>query len=251
MLDAGCDIDTIDGQPFSEVFRNFVLGDPEVDALAKEAIKVFPDAVEIFSSGSRNCSSSQEWSVTSPDPTGYANLGKAVRQQHGIPDELVIAVKALTHRWHCLLGRLRRGEWIASGISEKIGNTIDLLRSLWMHPDFYLDPMAADLLEIYPRHGGMLSGYRKHSTALILRRAPPPQPMFQNQQGATSAWRRTKIDEVRAALGRANIDVLETPLTSKEIERKISSDLPFPLASETGFAKMLGRIRKQARSVGE
>ena len=154
---APCRIDLLAGCPLAEAFKRFVLGDPEVAALAAEAVRLSPKFERVFLQGRCHVNGVGEWPVAferwitiytvHPDPNKRSVFDDA---RHPDLLEVVIAAGALTHRYRALVSMLRRGELEGQGLPAAPGYSDRILRSIWSHEDFHFDATSGDVLQHNP-----------------------------------------------------------------------------------------------------
>jgi hypothetical protein len=152
---APCRIDLLAGWTLAEAFSRTVLGDPEVGALGREAVRASPPFEAVFVKG--HCQTRthcKEWplaferwpmaSTVHPDPAKRSKFDCASQ-----PDalEAVIATEAMKHRYCALISVLRRGELECRGLAAEPGDPDIVPRSIWSHRNFYLDAGSGDVLQ--------------------------------------------------------------------------------------------------------
>jgi hypothetical protein len=143
---APCRVDLIAGCSLSEVFKKFVLGDSEVAAVAKQALRLSAEFERVFVQGRCYVHGIDEWplafegrgivGVVHPDPKKRSIID-AFRKPD--PFDVIIAAQALIDRYRAFIGMLRRGELDAQGLSAMPGHPGTILRSIWSHADFYFN----------------------------------------------------------------------------------------------------------------
>jgi hypothetical protein len=152
---APCRIDLLAGWTLAEAFSRTVLGDPEVVALGREAVRVSPVFEAVFVKG--HCQTRvgyKEWplaferwpmaSTVHPDPAKRSKLDAAREPD---PLEVVVATEAIKNRYCALISVLRRGELECCGLAARQGDPDIVPRSIWSHPNFYLDAGNGDVLQ--------------------------------------------------------------------------------------------------------
>jgi hypothetical protein len=141
------------GAPLAEAFRTFVLEDPEVSALAREAIRLSPAWARVFVEGHCYQNGVADWPVAfeqryidivHPDPVK--------RSKFAVPREVdsleaVIAAEALNHRYGLLIMMLRGGELVAHALSQASGRLEEIPRSIWSHADFSFEAGSGDMFQ--------------------------------------------------------------------------------------------------------
>jgi hypothetical protein len=147
-------VDFIAGAPLSEAFRTYVLEDPEVAALAREAIRLSPEWTRVFVEGRCYRTGAADWPVAferryhdivHPDPEKRSRF--AARRDVD-PIEAVIAAEALNHRYGVLISMVRGGQLVAHGLSQASGRLEEIPRSIWSHDDFSFDAKSGDLFQL-------------------------------------------------------------------------------------------------------
>jgi hypothetical protein len=153
-LIAPCRVDLIAGCSLSEAFRSFVLEDPEVEALAKLAVKLSPEFERVLIKGHCHLQGGDEWPVAFERSVtiGVVHPDPHKRSIYDVPRnpdplEVVIAAEALLDRYQTLIGILRRGELEAHGLPPTRGHSEIILRSIWSHDDFYFNA-DGDLFQV-------------------------------------------------------------------------------------------------------
>jgi hypothetical protein len=168
-------VDLLAGQPLSEAFRLFVLGDPEVVALRAPALKAAPSFEQVFIRGCCYVHGAEEWPLAfeGHEITGATRLpGESTWADLFAPREppaVIAAAEALAHRYGCLIGLLRRGELEAIGLPVGKGQPERLLRSIWSHRDFYMTA-EGDVFEENPDSRDRYDRFIKRWSALTLER---------------------------------------------------------------------------------
>jgi hypothetical protein len=152
---APCRLELIEGRPLSNTFKQLVLEDPEVAALAKRAISLSPEFERVFVYGYCYVHGVKEWPVAfegrgligavHPDPEKRGPFGGG--SQKFDPIEVSIAADALLHRYGVLMGILRRGELEAHGLPVISGDSGTILHSIWSHSDFHIN-IDGDVFQI-------------------------------------------------------------------------------------------------------
>jgi hypothetical protein len=152
---APCRLELIEGRPLSNTFKQLVLEDPEVAALAKRAISLSPEFERAFVYGHCYVHGIKEWPVAfegrgligavHPDPDKRGPFGGG--SQKSDPIEVVIAADALLHRYSALIGMLRRGELEAQGLPVTSRDSGKILHSIWSHRDFHIN-VDGDVFQI-------------------------------------------------------------------------------------------------------
>jgi hypothetical protein len=151
---APCRIDLIAGCSLSEAFRSFVLEDPEVEALAKMAVKLSPEFERVLIEGHCYLHGGDEWPVAFERSVtiGVVHPDPQKRSIYDVPRkpdplEVVIAAEALLDRYQILIGILRRGELESHGLPPMRGRSEPILRPIWSHDDFFFNAHG-DLFQV-------------------------------------------------------------------------------------------------------
>lgn len=152
---APCRIDLLAGWTLAEAFSRTVLGDPEVVALGREAVRVSPAFEAVFIKG--HCQTTlrykewplafERWPMASTVHPDSARRSKFDAAREPDPLEVVIATEALKHRYCALISVLRRGELECRGLAARQGDPNIVPRSIWSHPNFYCDASNGDVLQ--------------------------------------------------------------------------------------------------------
>lgn len=145
-------IDVVAGHSLSEVFRDYILGDPEVIALSREAIRVKPELDRIFHRGWYTSYGVREWPVSLEHSFlgGIERLSAFGFLRDPEPAAAIDAIDALQDRFVALLTMLQRNEIEAYGLPSRPGDPQDLMRSLWAHRDIEIDPLKGDVFSQNP-----------------------------------------------------------------------------------------------------
>jgi hypothetical protein len=151
---APCRIDLLDGSTLAEAFGQFVLGDPEVNALGRDAVRLASDFDAVFGWGRCQVHGVEEWplaferwamvNTVHPDPQKRSKFANGRRID---PLEVVIAVEALKHRYSVLISILRRGDLEGLGLPFVQGHPNLIPRSIWSHEEFWLRTDTGDVLQ--------------------------------------------------------------------------------------------------------
>ena len=171
---APCRAELLDGLPLIEAFRSFVLGDPEVAQLGKEAVRMAPKFSNMFRQGSfgpydhpRWPLAFERWTIRTtihPDPAKRSVFDRPEPD----PLEAVIAAEAWTHRYCALITSLRTGEVQARGIAGITGPSDLIPRSIWSHEDFEFDSSTANILQDNPHSTDRYDAYVKRWIGVAL-----------------------------------------------------------------------------------
>jgi hypothetical protein len=146
--------DTVIGVSLLGFFCDHVLGDPEVQALAKSAISEDPRCERVFNEGTRSLSSDTFWRLGNVDDR-YFSIGNVHHDQSkrgpvgwiADPDPVSInqAADALGHRWCLFLKALISSKIVATGVptSDRLMSTVPA--AVWGNLDFYFDAMTGNI----------------------------------------------------------------------------------------------------------
>jgi hypothetical protein len=204
VLQAPNAVDLIAGASLIEVFRKFVLNDPEVAARAWEAIRENLEYERVFIEGSCFPHGVSEWPVGwgHGELERYANVSERDDVILRIPEAVKPAHYALAMRFHALMELLRRGEIQAIGIPAFANLPTVLPRSLWSHRNFHFNAMAGDLYELNrdavdPPRDSLI----KRWTGLMIERAGPKQAI--QEANSDPRERQTKAIEQAITTGAA------------------------------------------------
>jgi hypothetical protein len=147
-----CRVDLVAGRSLSEVFKEYIIGDPEVISLSLEAMRVKPVLKNVFVDGRHTPFGVREW----PADLDYSVLGGLERiEAIGFladpePEAVIDAMDALQDRYGALLKMLRQDEIEAYGLANRAGDPHVLMRSIWAHKDFEIDPIEGDVYSNNP-----------------------------------------------------------------------------------------------------
>ena len=154
VLHAPCRIDLLADVPISKAFKRFILGDPEVQALAPAAVAAGSRFERLFNHGRCHAFHAGYWPVANDtlltDGIAHPNPEKnlwGIPAHNPDPIEAIIAVDALRDRYAALIGMLQTGELEARGLPANPGDAQEVLKSIWLHQGFYLDAQGGDLFE--------------------------------------------------------------------------------------------------------
>ncbi|MGA7807536.1 hypothetical protein [Bradyrhizobium sp.] len=175
---APCHIDLLAGRTLAEAFEQFVLGDPEVATLAREAVRLSSEFEAVFVRGCCHVYGFKEWplafersvmvSTVHPD-----EAKRSIYDGAGEPDplEVVIAAEALKHRYCILISILRRGELEGRGLPVTAGHSEVILRSIWSHEDFHFGANTGDVLQDNPESTGRHDRLIRRWIGVVLQRS--------------------------------------------------------------------------------
>jgi hypothetical protein len=154
---APCHVDLLAGRTLAEAFQQFVLDDPEVAALGREAVRLSPEFEAVIIRGRCQVHGFEEWPLaferTAMVSTVHPDAAKrSIYDGPGKPDplEVVNAAEALKHRYRALISILRRGAVEGLGLPATTGYSDVILRSVWSRKEFYLDASAGDVVQDNP-----------------------------------------------------------------------------------------------------
>jgi hypothetical protein len=259
------------GRSLAEVFRKFVLEDPEVATFAREGIKLAPEFEAIFVKGRCFVHGIPEWPV---DPDRWETIGYVHPDPHKqsvfddarnpSPLEIVISAEALLQRYRALMNMLRRCELEVYGIGEKSGQVERIPGSIWAHEDFHLNAQG-DVFQNNPEcENPPLDRFNRRWAAIEFR-APDATlavapvfhvkpPMHDELRSATDqgdilvsvrqrskARMSPKADAVAAALKKVRISQRPIGMSNKAIAAKIAAHMPGPQMSPEALAKAVAR----------
>jgi len=233
---APCRIDLIAGYPLAEAFKKFVLEDPEVAALAKEAVRLSPAFEHVFMQGRCHVQGVGEWPVSferwitigtvHPDPDKRSKFDIPRKPD---PLEVVIAAEALTHRYRALISMLRRGELQGHGLPATPGHPDVILRSIWSHEEFYFDATSGDVLQDNPESRDRYDRLIRRWIAVVLQRTtaavPEGIPLLDGRTPRPQATTQTKAEDARSSSNRpfTIADVLAIGSLSDALSRLVFS----------------------------
>jgi hypothetical protein len=175
---APCHVDLLAGRTLAEAFQQFVLDDPEVAALGREAVRLSPEFEAVIIRGRCQVHGIEEWPLAferfAMVSTVHPDVAKrSMYDGPGKPDpiEVVIAAEALKHRYRALISILRRGELEGLGLPATSGYSNVILRSIWSREDFYLDAKAGDVVQDNPESTGRYDRIIRRWIGVMLQRS--------------------------------------------------------------------------------
>jgi hypothetical protein len=210
-------IDFLDGMSLKDVFREFVLNDPEVQFLSGKAIKANPDLERVYREGWCHPSGSKEWPVTFVH--GSLAGGRSPNSPIGFgadppPQEVQLAADVVCVRYSALLTLLRKALLETAADSVRSRGSDRILPSIWSHPSYFLDVRNGDVLQTNDAEPAGLHDIRvKRWRAVMLKR--PQQPNLLHVKpltfdsappatiGHTIAPAGPKLSRVRASIDQA------------------------------------------------
>ena len=176
---AACRTEIVEGLPLVEAFRKFVLGDPEVAQLGREAVRLSPKFATVFLEGRCLVRGVEEWplaferwttnTIIHPDPAKWSKF-----EPRGDPDpiEVIIAAEARVHRYCSLIILLRAGELEAVGAPGIAGAIEPIPRAVWSHRDFDFEPSTGDILQTNRQSNNKYDRHIRRWVGVVLRRPP-------------------------------------------------------------------------------
>lgn len=222
------------GMALSEVFKTFLLGDPEVRAWAVRAIQAAPNYTAVFQSGRCTPFGVAEWPVAFERwiMIGYVHPDPARRSVYDVPRradpiEVVFAAEALKDRYRNLITMLRKGELVAHGLSKSTQAVEAVPAAIWQHEDFHLTA-EGDLCCCSDGSIEFVTIWR----ALELRRPAREvarfhvEPLVHSNLRPATGRKMPKADAVADALRAKGWGRRRPNLTFKEIASQIRSLLP-------------------------
>lgn len=174
---APCYLDLLAGRSLAEAFQEFVLDDPEVAALSREAVRLSPEFEAVIVRKRCQVHGIEEWplafeqsvmvSTVHPDPAK-----RSLYDGPGEPDplEVVNAAEALKHRYRALISILRRGELEGLGLPATSGYPDVILRSIWSRREFSLDATNGDVVQDNPESTGHYDRLIRRWIGVMLRK---------------------------------------------------------------------------------
>jgi hypothetical protein len=192
--------EVLEGLPLLEAFRKFVLGDPEVAQLGREAVRLSPKFATVFLEGTCLIHGVEEWPLAferwitkttiHPDPAKRAKF-----DPRGDPDpiEVVIAAEARLHRYCSLISLLRSGELEATGAPAIAGAVEPIPRAVWSHRDFHFEPSTGDVLQTNPEPKNNYDWHIKRWVGVVLQKPPSrTRDVMQSGRSDLSGWPRAE-----------------------------------------------------------
>lgn len=148
-------VERVAGRNLADIFRAFVLEDPEVMALAQVAIAASPIFENVFHGGHCFVRGCKEWPLQrGAEPVGAIRADQD-RRATGIlaasdPDAVIEAADAVANRFHRLLEPLRSGALVGRAVLADDGKIEQILQPVWAHADFWLDAQKGNVLQVNP-----------------------------------------------------------------------------------------------------
>jgi hypothetical protein len=177
-LIAPCHLDLLAGRPLVEAFKQFVLGDPEVATLGREAVRLSSEFEAVFVRGCCQIYGFKEWPLAFERSVMVSTVHpeeakRSIYDGPGEPDplEVVIAAEALKHRYRALISILRRGELEGRGLPTTAGHSDVILRSIWSHEDFHFSANTGDVLQDNPESTGRHDRLIRRWIGVVLQRS--------------------------------------------------------------------------------
>jgi hypothetical protein len=174
---APCHVDLLAGRTLAEAFQQFVLGDPEVAALGREAVRLSPEFEAVIVRGRCQVHGLEEWPLAFERTVMVSTVHPEVAKRSIFdvpwepdPLEVVIAAEALKHRYRALISILRRGELEGLGLPGTKGYSDVILRSVWSRKEFYLDASAGDVVQDNPESTGRYDRLIRRWIGVMLQR---------------------------------------------------------------------------------
>ena len=167
-------IELISGYSLVEAFHQYVLSDPEVRALSRQAMSVAPELERVFDHGRYTPHGVSEWPVNLEYSYigGIASddsvVGCLLRKREAA--EAILAVDALKDRYAALIMMLQRNEIEAYGFVIPSMQLQTLLRSLWAHRGIEIDFHNGDVYSVQ-KADGLEPRQKKLWTGVMLRPA--------------------------------------------------------------------------------
>jgi hypothetical protein len=223
---APCRDDLLAGLPLAEVFEKFVLGDPEVACLARQAIKISNKFEAVFVRGRCFVHGSEEWplavdrwcmiSEVHPDP---AKRSKYDPPFDSDPLEVAVAADALRHRYRALISVLRLGSIEGRGVPGVQGYPLAIPRSIWSHEAFYLDARNGDILKDNPLSTAAYDRFVKGWIGVVLEPTDPSTHKF----GTMFHGKPIAYDELLLASSEPQKTPVRRSKAQANVETKVSS----------------------------
>jgi hypothetical protein len=148
-------IERLAGYSLAEALREFVFGDPEVLASAREGLKSAPEFKTVFKEHCCSIYGRKEWPVDidrwrtigeiHPDPQKRSDFDVGDPS----PIEIVYAADALRDRFRALLAMLQQSKIEAWGLTEN-GHVERIPRPIWGHEGFHINAQG-DVLQMNDR----------------------------------------------------------------------------------------------------
>ncbi len=253
VLLAPCRVKLLSGRPLSEVFTSFVLRDPEVAALVKQALVKSPDLKNVLCGPNK-------WRVAPPrdDLLGVKHPNRKKRGPVGwladpSPPESVLAAQALLHRHRILMSILAQGQLEAEGLPSRRGDPAKIRRAIWVHPRFYIDD-DGDIHQVNEHATDWHDRLKRCWTAVVLSASAAfhvKPPTSDDVRSTTKQPRRRPVGE---ALGKAlkQLGLSDGPgdRTFAQVAGMVAPYMPNPpKSSEDSYAleKAVSRYYKNLR----
>ncbi len=263
----------LSGMTLSEAFRTYVLGDPQVKALAKLAIAAAPEYRRTYDEGRCHPHGMEQWPMRTGSPIAGMDLFDDPEWAELLslpqPPVVVRACKALKERFDALFGSLRSGELIARGVSASDGKEAPIIRSVWSHDDFFFDARKGDMWQRMPRsdnkwgveprwHGVMLEqssefhvkpiAHDRLTPTTITQHLAPSQVTTTPAQGGERL--RPKADEIAALLREIGLEDDPRGRSPGEIACEIAQKLKSPPKTARQLEAVRKRIGRHYKRLG-
>jgi hypothetical protein len=231
----------IDGRSLPEVFRWFVMADPEVEVLCQDAVRRAPQSKSIFVDAQCPATGRSRWPVRWADAENRLLLPRYLEALEGTSEVAYVQAEgALADRMGALVGLLRGGSVEARGLPHRSSSDV-VPREIWSDPDFCFDSSTGDLYRMdRPRRR-----FEKRWSALLIHSSPGA--AIEPSNAASSGRRRPRRDQVEKLVARNRIDLSDQALSSMAIAQLIGGEMRPPATSLHGLdalAKLIGRMRK-------
>lgn len=178
-------VDLIHDMSLKDVFWQFVLCDPEVQALASEAIQVRPSLEQVYVK--RNCAPYRyvwPFRFDFGALAGGLSKGDEFYDSTENPPEVQAAADVVCRRFEALLELLRNGKIEAVGIPSREGKPDRVPTSVWSRDSYYFSATNGEILKTKdPEPSDWFHKRLKRWSAVMLRR--PQSPVFHVKPLAT------------------------------------------------------------------
>jgi hypothetical protein len=226
---APCHVDLLAGRTLAEAFQQFVLGDPEVAALGREAVRLSPKFEAVIVRGRCQVHGFEEWPLAFERTVMVSTVHPEVAKRSIFdvpwepdPLEVVIAAEALKHRYCALISILRRGELEGLGLPATTGYSDVILRSIWSRKEFYLDASAGDVVQDNPESTGRYDRLIRRWIGVMLQR-PNSANLRVHDLGTMFHGKPSAHDNLLPATTEPQIAAIRQPQATARVETKTTS----------------------------
>ncbi len=164
-------VQLLTGLGLGEIFRKYILNDPEVAWLGHQAIQKNPIYERVFIDGACWPQGMSQWPIQyeGRQIDGLREMSAVGALAAPEPPIVIEARCALSCRFATLMDLLRSGDMAGVGVSAS-GEFVELMRSIWSHPQYRLSA-DGDIFESNPEAEGFSDLLTKRWSAVVLRQS--------------------------------------------------------------------------------